>query len=84
MAKIKVIVAAGVPFPDAVKAALGMSVRDFAEKHGLLENTVSGVINGSTPYPYDRVREALALELEVEREWIDAELSKLRPGEAVA
>lgn len=71
MAKIKVIVGAGVRVPEAIKGALGMSVREFAVKHELQESTVSAVINGSTPYPYEKVRGALALELGVEREYID-------------
>lgn len=78
MARIKVIVATGVSFADAVKAALGMSVRAFAEKHDLLDTAVSNVINGSTPHPYERVRDALATELGVEREWIDEQVAAIR------
>jgi transcriptional regulator with XRE-family HTH domain len=78
MAKIKVIVATGVAFPDAVKAALGMSIREFSGKNGVDESTVSAVINGSTPYTYERVRNVLAEQLGVEREWIDEQLSALR------
>jgi transcriptional regulator with XRE-family HTH domain len=82
MARIKVIVATGVSFTDAVKASLGMSIREFAAKHGLVESTVSGLINGSTPFPYERVRDALALELGVERDWIDEQLATLRAPDA--
>jgi transcriptional regulator with XRE-family HTH domain len=71
MSKIKMMVDAGIAFPDAVKAALGMSIREFAEKHGLVDTQVSGTINGSSPWPNERVRNALAEELGVEREWID-------------
>lgn len=71
MSNIKVFVATGTPLPSAIKAALAMSVREFAEKHQLHESAVSGLINGSTPYRQERVREALATELEVEREWLD-------------
>jgi hypothetical protein len=78
MARIKVIVATGVSFPDAVKAALGSSLRDFAAKHSLDESTVSATINGSTPHPYERVRAALAAELGVEREWLDEQLASIR------
>lgn len=76
MAKIKVLVAAGVDFPDAVKAALGMTIREFAEKWGLAESAVSAVINGSTPHPYRRIRAALAEELGVETAWIDEQLER--------
>lgn len=71
MCKIKVLVDAGIAFPDAVKASLGMSIREFAEKYGVVDTAVSGLINGSTPYPYERVRDALAAELGVERAWLD-------------
>lgn len=80
MAKIKVLVAAGVDFPAAVKAALGMTIREFAAKYDLQENTVSAVINSSTPYPYERVRDALAEELGVDRKWIDEHAAL--PGKA--
>lgn len=78
MSKIKVLVAAGVSFPAAVKAALGMSIRDFADRHGILESAVSGLINGSTPYPYQKERAALAKELDVDREWLDAQIDARR------
>lgn len=71
MNKIKLLVSAGIAFPDAVKASLGMSIREFAEKHNIPETAVSGLINGSTPYPQERVRDALAAEFDVERAWID-------------
>lgn len=71
MGKIKVIIASGVAVPEAIKAALGMSVREFALKHELPESAVSATINGSTPYPYINIREALATELGVSREYID-------------
>lgn len=77
MAKIKVIIATGIAFPDAVKAALGMSIREFSRKHGVDESAVSSVINGSTPHPYHSVRDALALELGVERTWIDEQLEQV-------
>lgn len=76
MAKIKVLVENGIAPADAIKACLGTSIRAFASKHRLAESAVSAVINGSTPYPYERVREALALELGVDREWLDALLDQ--------
>lgn len=84
MAKIKVLVAMGVPLPMAIKAALGVSVREFAAKHDLQETVVSGLINGSTPYPGERGRAALASELGVEREWLDSLLDAQREQATVA
>jgi hypothetical protein len=78
MARIKVIIATGVSFPDAAKASLGCSIREFAAKHSLDESTVSATINGSTPHPYERVRDALAVELCVERGWLDEQLAAIR------
>jgi transcriptional regulator with XRE-family HTH domain len=72
MSKFKVLMASGIPFPLAVKAALGCTVREFAARNGLVETTVSGVINGSTPYPCENVRDVLATALEVTREEFDS------------
>lgn len=82
MNKIKLLVTAGIEFPAAVKAALGMSIRELAVKHGVSESAISALINGSTPYPYEKERAALATELEVEREWIDDQINRRRPVEA--
>ena len=71
MPRIKAVIAAGVHPAEAVKAALGMTIREFAERYGVSESAVSGVIHGSTPYLYARVRDALARHLEVERAYID-------------
>lgn len=78
MNKIKLLVSAGVAFPAAVKAALGMTIREFAEKYNLPETAVSGLINGSTPYPQERVRDALAEEFGVDRAWIDEQCPRIR------
>lgn len=74
--KIKVLTENGIPIAEAVKAALGMSVREFADKHGVPETAVSGVINGSTPHPYNNVRDALCAELGVDRDWLDERLPR--------
>lgn len=74
MNKIKLLVSAGIDFPAAAKAAMGMSVREFAETYGVPETAVSGVINGSTPHPQERVRNALAEHFMVERMWLDEQL----------
>lgn len=76
MNKVKVLTSAGVGFPAAVKAALGMSIREFARKYNVQETAVSGLINGSTPYPYERERDALTQELGVDREWLDEQLAE--------
>lgn len=72
--KIKKLRDAGIPVAEAVKASLGMTVREFADKHGVPETGVSGVINGSTPHPYNNIRDALCAELGVDREWLDSQL----------
>lgn len=72
--RIKLLIDAGVSVADGIKAALGMSIRDFAEKHAVPETAVSGVINGSTPHPYNNVRDALCVELGVDRDWLDSQL----------
>ena len=82
MAKIKVLLATGIPLPLAVKASLGISIQDFAAKHAVPAAWVSNVINGSTPYPLERVRVALAEELGVEREWLDPLLDAQREEKA--
>lgn len=71
---IKVIVAAGVPLPDAIKAALPGTSADFAERHGLNPAHLSSCIHGRQRL--DRIRSALAAELEVEREWLDEQLDR--------
>lgn len=78
MNKIKLLVSAGIDFPSAVKAALGMSIGEFSAKHGVAPEQVSGLINGSTPYPQNRVRDALAAEFDVDRTWIDEQLETVR------
>lgn len=78
MAKVKLLIEAGVDFPSAVKASLGTSIRDFAENRGIPETTVSGVINGSTPWKNEPTRDALAEHLEVERSWIDEQVERQR------
>lgn len=74
MARIKVILATGVPFPDAVKAALSTTIREFAAARGLGETNISGLINGSAMNRCERERQALAEALEVDRQWLDEQL----------
>jgi hypothetical protein len=76
MNRIDVILATGIPFPAAVRAVLG-SIRDFSAAHDVSETAVSGLINGSAPYPYERERAALAVALGVERAWLDQRLDAL-------
>lgn len=79
---IKVIVAAGVSLPDAIKAALPGTSAEFAAKYGLFPAHVSVCIRGKQRH--ERVREALAKELEVEREWLDEQLDGLARREVAA
>jgi plasmid maintenance system antidote protein VapI len=44
--KVKIMIAAGVSVPTAVKEALRMSVAAFAEKHALSRTTVSSQLSG--------------------------------------
>lgn len=78
MAKITTLIEAGVDFPTAVKAALGMSIRDFAEAASIPETTVSGLINGSTPWRNEPTRAALAEKLGVDRAWLDEQVDRQR------
>lgn len=77
---IKVIVAAGVALPDAIKAALPSTSAEFAEKYGLFTPHVSTCIRGKQRH--EKVRAALAAELGVEREWLDRQLDGLRENVA--
>jgi hypothetical protein len=75
---IKVVVAAGVPTPDAIKAALPGTAVAFADRHGFPKTHVSMCIYGRGRY--EAVRAALAEELQVEREWLDELLDGMRPA----
>lgn len=69
---IKVIVAAGVPVPDAIRSALPGTLTAFADRHGFNAPHVSLCIHGRAPYT--RIRAALAAELGVDLEWLSAQL----------
>jgi predicted Fe-Mo cluster-binding NifX family protein len=81
-ANIKVVIAAGVSVPDAIKAALPGTASAFAERHGFLKPHVSMCIYGRGRY--ETVRAALASELNVEREWLDEVLDAQRAAQAEA
>lgn len=72
---IKVIVAAGVPITEAIKAALPGTCAEFADKYRLFTPHVSTCIRGKQRHR--KVREALSKELQVEREWLDGQLDGL-------
>lgn len=74
-ARIKVVVAAGIPFPDAVKAAIPGSLADFAARHDFTASAVSMCIHGRQRH--ERVREALVNELSVDRDWLDEQLDAI-------
>lgn len=78
---IKVILAAGVPLPQAIKAALPGTSAEFAERYGLFTPHVSNCIRGRQRH--EKVRAALAKELRVEREWLDEQLDAIS-GEVAA
>lgn len=83
-ANIKVVVAAGVPIVDAIKAALPMTSAAFAAKYDFPPPHVSACINGHRLH--ERVRAALAEELGVAREWLDEQLDSVmreRQGQQV-
>jgi len=73
--KVKVIVATGVGITEAIKAALPLSISDFAERYQLARTAVSMCIHGRQRH--ERVREALARELNVDRAWLDEQLDAL-------
>jgi hypothetical protein len=73
---VKKIVALGVPVPAAIKAALGCSLTDFANAHGLGGSEVRGCVTGFQHHT--RVRVVLASVLGVEREWLDEQLNSVK------
>jgi len=84
MGRIKPLVDRGISFPAAIKAVLGkMTINEFAAFEGsrlvrVPATAVSSVINGSTPYRYDNVRQKLAIFFEEDREWIDEQCDRMR------
>lgn len=46
MEKVRSLIDAGAPIPDAIKIALGMSLSAFALKHGRPRTVVARTING--------------------------------------
>jgi transcriptional regulator with XRE-family HTH domain len=78
MCKVKAIRSQGVPLAMAVRSALPCSISELARRHGLIPSTFSGLLNGSTAYPYRNYRQVLAEALDVSPEWLDAELDAVR------
>lgn len=77
---IKVLVAAGVPAPGAIKAALGRNgVQGFAARKGFRRPNVSACIYGRQRQ--EKIRAALAEELRVDRVWLDEQLNALKESE---
>jgi hypothetical protein len=74
-ANIKVVVAAGVSFPDAIKASLPGTSAQFAADHGFYPTHVSACIAGRERH--EKIRAALAVKLNVEREWLDEGLDAI-------
>jgi hypothetical protein len=71
---IKVIVAAGVPLADAIKAALPCTSAEFAERYGFNPAHVSSCIHGRQRL--EKVRVALSETLEIEPEWLDEQFER--------
>jgi hypothetical protein len=66
---IKVMVAAGASPRDAIKAALRGTFAEFAARHAFFPSHVSNCVNGRQRH--ERIRDALAADLGVERAWLD-------------
>jgi hypothetical protein len=84
MDKVKQMVEAGVSIPTAIKEALGISVSEFAAKHGLVRSTAAGQINGLV-----RADEKIATALSTEvggtvDEWLDLLWHATRPTRSSA
>lgn len=62
MNKVKQLINAGATVPTAIKESLGMTVGEFADKHGLPRPSTSEVINLGRR-PTEAQAEALAAEL---------------------
>ena len=79
MERVNKLIEAGASIPGAIKEALGMSVTDFAERHGLDRATVSGHINGSARCTPETAR-ALCAELGgTEAQWLELLWRAARP-----
>jgi plasmid maintenance system antidote protein VapI len=89
MDKVKKLVAAGASIPTAIKASLGMTVADFAEKHGIARSSASNHISGQVKATDDTIA-ALIAELggtvEEWREllWLAAKPDHVEPVRATA
>lgn len=89
MDKVKKLVEAGAEIPIAIKQALGMSVNDFADKHGINRSSASNYINGNIKPTADMIG-ALITELGGTREeweellWLAAKPDHVRPLRASA
>jgi plasmid maintenance system antidote protein VapI len=62
MEKVKKLIDAGASIPTAIKEALGMELKEFAERHEVSRAGVSNAING-TVRPTDRIIDAFIAEL---------------------
>lgn len=68
--------------PEAIKAALGVSCADFAREHGFYPPHVSTCIRGKQRH--EKIRSALAATLEVDPEWLAAQLDAFAEERAAA
>jgi len=75
---VQTLVGIGLTFPVAVRCWLdqtGQTWRQIARRHQVVDlKAFSSLVNGSSDWPHDRLRNILAKELGVERSWLDAQL----------
>lgn len=62
---------------EIIRLALPMTLTAFAEKHGFTKAEVSQCLSGYRPH--EKIRDALAVELEATRDEVDAVLEANRP-----
>jgi hypothetical protein len=84
MEKIKELMTAGLPAPEAIKFALGCPVSAWADRHSIPRSTATNVING-VQRSTDAVVAALAADLGgTENEWREVLWQAMKPAHMVA
>lgn len=76
---VKTLHAIGVRIENAIACALaerGMTVADVAHRRGLSRSNLSKIIHGTASTTLGDYRVALAEELGVDRDWLDAALAQ--------
>lgn len=84
MDKVKQLMAAGLTAPQAIKMALGMSLTEFADKHGAPRSSVANSVN-AIQRASDQTIAALVAELGgTENEWRELLWQAMRPAHLAA